>query len=82
MVSCAAYKEHCQQVKTDDPYPQLSTGEATCEVLVLCSSIQESHRHARKPERVQQRSMKIIKGLECLSCAEKLRELGLLRKER
>ena len=58
----------CQPIEGCDPSPLLSTGEATLEVLgsALDSSVLE--RDMDTLERVQQRAIKVMKGLEHVSC--------------
>ena len=65
-------KKHDQQVMGDDPAPLLSTGEVSPGVLHpdVESSVQL--------ECVYRRATKMIKGMEHLSCEDRLREQGLL----
>jgi len=70
------WAEHCPQLERGDPSPQLSTGEALLECWVqVCAPQYKRDREIL--ECVQQRTTKVIKGLEHLSYEERLRELGL-----
>ena len=66
--------EHCQQVRGGDPSPLLSTGETHLESWVQ-SWAPQCKRDWDILEQVHQRTTKMMKGLEHLSCEESLREL-------
>jgi len=70
----------CQQNKGSDSSPLLSTGDTSTEYLEYCVQFWASHykKHMELPKGLQKRVNKLIKGLEHLSCEERLRELGLL----
>lgn len=53
------WEQRCQQVKQDDPFPLLSTGEATPEMLGLALGSPELERHELL-EDVQQRGTKMM----------------------
>ncbi|KAK4826921.1 hypothetical protein QYF61_012749 [Mycteria americana] len=74
-------EKHCQQVEGGDPSPLHSTDEAHLECRVQCWTPQYN-RDMDMLERVQQRTTKMIKGLEHLSYEEKLQELGLFSLEK
>lgn len=59
-------------------------------MVPLCSALVKSHlgcwasqytRNMAILERVQQGALKMVRGLECLICEERLRELGVLSLE-
>ncbi|KAK4828576.1 hypothetical protein QYF61_027666 [Mycteria americana] len=73
--------ECCQQVEGGDPSPLFNIGETYLEYCVQCWAPQYK-RDVDILERIQQRAMKMMNGLEHLSYEEKLRELGLFSLEK
>lgn len=74
------FRRSCQQVKAGDSSPLLSTTEKHLKGWV--QSGLPSTRHMDRLESVQQRAAKLIKGSECATCEDRLRQLGLVIPEK
>jgi len=69
-------KKHCQQGEGGDHFTLLGTGETCLECWVQVFASQYM-RDVDKPKRVQQRAMKLAKGLMQLTYKYRLRDLWL-----